>query len=345
MLIDEPEAFLHPPLARQVGELIGSAANECKQIFVSTHNVEVLKGILGTCNDINVVRITQPEKGYNEISILNPIDLQTIMETPLLRVSKTLEGLFCERVIITEAEADEIIYQEIIEKLVPQSGFQFIHTHGKSAMKTVVESYQKLKINYDVIVDFDALRDKDSIKIFLSLGKIEDKDKDEFQSALSNFREYIKFIGRKEFLPANYLEIQEKEKRKEEKKKAEKKKLDEVFHEIGISYFDNLKSSEFDSLNNQMEYPRTMQELAQIGITIKELIKRMEKNHIYILLSGELESMFVNFGVQYTHNKNYWIKEALDCLPSLDKESLINEKDLAFLIELLKRYKLLEYKD
>lgn len=60
LLIDEPEAFLHPPLARQVGELIGSVADENRQIFVSTHNVEVLKGILSTSKDVNILRITQP---------------------------------------------------------------------------------------------------------------------------------------------------------------------------------------------------------------------------------------------------------------------------------------------
>ncbi|MDD5791604.1 MAG: AAA family ATPase [Erysipelotrichaceae bacterium] len=57
LLIDEPEAFLHPPLARQVGELIGDFGDE-KQIFVSTHSVEVLKGILSKSSDVNVIRIT-----------------------------------------------------------------------------------------------------------------------------------------------------------------------------------------------------------------------------------------------------------------------------------------------
>lgn len=70
MLIDEPEAFLHPPLARQVGELIGDFGDE-KQIFGSTHSVEVLKGILLKSSDVNVIRITQPETYKNQINILD----------------------------------------------------------------------------------------------------------------------------------------------------------------------------------------------------------------------------------------------------------------------------------
>lgn len=46
LLLDEPEAFLHPPLARQLGEMIGDFDDEERTIFVATHSVEILKGIL-----------------------------------------------------------------------------------------------------------------------------------------------------------------------------------------------------------------------------------------------------------------------------------------------------------
>jgi len=52
--------FLHPPLARQLGELIAEAQAEDRSIFVATHSVEILKGILSKSQDVNVIRITQP---------------------------------------------------------------------------------------------------------------------------------------------------------------------------------------------------------------------------------------------------------------------------------------------
>lgn len=43
LLLDEPEAFLHPPLARQLGEMIGDFDDEERTIFVATHSVEILR--------------------------------------------------------------------------------------------------------------------------------------------------------------------------------------------------------------------------------------------------------------------------------------------------------------
>ena len=116
LLIDEPEAFLHPPLARQLGEIIGQAASTSKnkQIFVATHSTEILKGILSTCLDVNVIRITRNDN-INKITVLKPEKLLEIIKNPKLRVSKILEGLFCDKVVITEAEADEIFYEEFLE--------------------------------------------------------------------------------------------------------------------------------------------------------------------------------------------------------------------------------------
>ncbi len=123
LLLDEPEAFLHPPLARRLGEMIGDFQNEDRIIFVATHSVEVLKGILTKNQDVNVIRINRSENGKNEIMQLDREILNSILQNPLLRVSRVLEGIFCEKVIITEAEADELVYQELSEKIIPESGY------------------------------------------------------------------------------------------------------------------------------------------------------------------------------------------------------------------------------
>ena len=114
LLLDEPEVFLHPPRARQLGELIAEAQKDNRSIFVATHSVEILKGILSKSQDVNVIRITQPQPGKNEITLLEQNILDSILQDPLLRVSRVLEGVFCEKVIITEAEADELVYQELL---------------------------------------------------------------------------------------------------------------------------------------------------------------------------------------------------------------------------------------
>ena len=50
-----------------------------------------------------MLRITQPETYKKQINILDKGILKNIIQTPLLRVSRILEGLFCKKVVITEA--------------------------------------------------------------------------------------------------------------------------------------------------------------------------------------------------------------------------------------------------
>ena len=92
LLLDEPEVFLHPPRARQLGELIAEAQKDNRSIFVATHSVEILKGILSKSQDVNVIRITQPQPGKNEITLLEQNILDSILQDPLLRVSPSIGG-------------------------------------------------------------------------------------------------------------------------------------------------------------------------------------------------------------------------------------------------------------
>lgn len=43
LLLDEPEAFLHPPQTKRLAQIIGEAANEeSSQIFIATHSRDIL---------------------------------------------------------------------------------------------------------------------------------------------------------------------------------------------------------------------------------------------------------------------------------------------------------------
>ena len=69
-LIDEPEAFLHPPQANIMGRIIGKTLRENQQAFISTHSEEIIKGLLDVCPErVKIVRITR-EEDVNEFSVL-----------------------------------------------------------------------------------------------------------------------------------------------------------------------------------------------------------------------------------------------------------------------------------
>lgn len=286
VLIDEPEAFLHPPLARQLGEIIGQSANENRQIFVTTHSSEMLKGILSVCSDVNVIRITRKED-TNEITILEKEKLLEIIRTPKLRVSKILEGLFCEKVVVTEAEADEIFYQEFLEKIQPQSGVFFTHVNSKSNIVPTSLIYSALKVNNAMVFDFDVIRnDNGEYKNKLKAIGVNNADIIRYTSISQSVDMYIESLVNPEL---------EDEKKREEKGK--------YYHKHGINCLtENLKND------------------------VEKMIEDLYKYNVFVLKDGELETNLQEFNVEYKNRKDIWISDAIEFLDSVNKETLENTK-------------------
>lgn len=59
-LIDEPEAFLHPPQARVLGKMLAKNNPDNRQLLVSTHSEDFLQGLLDADNkNVIVIRINR----------------------------------------------------------------------------------------------------------------------------------------------------------------------------------------------------------------------------------------------------------------------------------------------
>src|SRR5690606_17242547 len=57
-LIDEPEAFLHPPLAKRLGKELAETANRLQATaFIATHSPHFLMGCVAGSPQINIVRL------------------------------------------------------------------------------------------------------------------------------------------------------------------------------------------------------------------------------------------------------------------------------------------------
>ena len=293
LLIDEPEAFLHPPLARQLGELIAESQAENRSIFVATHSVEILKGILSKSQDVNVIRITQPQQGKNEITILESSVLESILQDALLRVSRVLEGIFCEKVIITEAEADELIYQELLEKIIPESGAYFAHGQNKQTLVKIAEMYQKIGVHYEIVTDFDVLRVSAEFYQFLLLMPLEESERQQLLSKADKLREMINQSVNTDGLS------------EEEKEREEKGKRNDVYHKQGIRFFD-----------------------PDLQIKIRKTLNLLSTYHLHILESGELETILEEYNVAYISDKSTWFDQAIKCISELKPENISQESNL-----------------
>lgn len=159
LLLDEPESFLHPPLAKQLGEIIANSSTDNKQIFISTHSVDLLKGILNVNKDINIIRITK-ENDINHFKLLEKEKIENIISNSLLSSSNVLNGLFCEKVYISEAEADEEFYQNLHDKVDSYDNAFFTHGKNKQTLKDIAATYDELGIPNFRIYDFDIFKDE-----------------------------------------------------------------------------------------------------------------------------------------------------------------------------------------
>jgi ABC-type uncharacterized transport system YnjBCD ATPase subunit len=87
ILVDEPEAFLHPALARRLGANLTRLSHEREaSLMVATHSADFLIGCIETADDASVVRLTF-EGGSATARALNATDLRTLFRDPLLRSS------------------------------------------------------------------------------------------------------------------------------------------------------------------------------------------------------------------------------------------------------------------
>ena len=165
ILIDEPEAFLHPSLSFKLGkEIASSSFGSEKRLFVSTHSPDFVMGCIHSGVPVNIVRLTYRSE-VATARILSNTDILHLMRNPLLRSTGVLGGLFYEFVIVTEADGDRAFYQEINERLLrykPELGIPnclFLNAQNKQTVQIIIKPLRELGIPAVGIVDVDILKD------------------------------------------------------------------------------------------------------------------------------------------------------------------------------------------
>lgn len=171
-LIDEPETFLHPPQAKILGNNIVELSQN-KQCFISTHNIDLIRGILEKdASRIKIIKINR-NGNNNEFHILNNESIKKISNDKNLKYSNILNGLFYNTVVLCENESDCKFYSAILE-CVDSNIYQntlFCAVGGKDQFKIIIPLLNKLKINHLIIGDLDLINDRDRLKDLLNSVK------------------------------------------------------------------------------------------------------------------------------------------------------------------------------
>ena len=177
-LIDEPEAFLHPPQARILGKMLANNSRNNRQLFISTHSEDFLQGLLDAENEnVTIIRINR-EDNVNHMSILYNEEIRKLWSNPLLRYSNILSGLFHEKVVVCESDYDCLFYQAIIDAVCEHNNeiapdILFTHCGGKARVKDVVSALRAVDVPVVAICDFDLINSKQVFKPIIEAFEVD----------------------------------------------------------------------------------------------------------------------------------------------------------------------------
>lgn len=174
MLIDEPEAFLYPPLVRKLGMHLSNLAAEREgHVFASTHSADFVMGCIQSGQKVNIIRLTY-DKENATARLLQADKLSTMMKHPLRRSINVLSALFYHGAIICESDSDRVFYQEINERLLANdlSGIDnclFLNAQNKQTVGKIAGPLREIGIPAAVIVDLDIIKNNNLSDLLKSI--------------------------------------------------------------------------------------------------------------------------------------------------------------------------------
>ena len=316
-LIDEPEAFLHPPQAFRIGELLAENASDLRQMFVATHSSDVLQGMLGRASEATIVRLDRVGD-KNSFRMLDPADLKSIAVDPLLQSARVLDGIFYPAAMVVEADSDARFYHATSHKLSPKSDIHTVNAQNKQTVARVSSLYRKLGLRCAGIVDFDVLNDRGEFAAQLNALGMSEPEKQDMLSVRDDIAAFVEKQPVLEQADAatsrlrNLLTAVESE--MTEPCRNDAACVERVLRRIvtGCASIANASKPwssfkehgrELLSKDLQSRFDHMAQNCAQHGLCINPY--------------GELESLLVDQGIEYTTDKKAWIHRALALIPNL----------------------------
>lgn len=308
VIVDEPEAFLHPPQAFAAGKAMGEIAKSSEvQVILATHDKDFLAGVLASNAPLRVARLQRNESGIG-VRDVSASALKDLWQERLLRYSNVLSGLFHRLVVICEGEQDCHFYQAALEDYlesraktdpVPLAATDvlFVPTNGKAAMAQVAGIVNAAGVPTVIVPDLDVLDDEAVIsRMVTTLGG-------DWAKFVADFRATVSPIQRRNVAP---------------KVKALRDDLIEYLNEIVDADANGVLNSDHkDRIDRIMRTSQSDWALVKIaGVSVfrgnqreaaERLLKELGDLGIVPIEVGSLES----FAPTFAKNRR-WLPRALD---------------------------------
>jgi ABC-type transporter Mla maintaining outer membrane lipid asymmetry ATPase subunit MlaF len=174
VLLDEPEAFLHPPQARRLAEVIASEVpGEC-QVIIATHNDSFVRALLDASGERVVLARIVRKDFVNDVTVLDQIQLAQMWSDPLLKTSDVLSALFHEAAILCEGDSDARFFGSLLDATrteIRDPDVRFYHFGGKDRLANIAGALRLIHIPVVVIVDIDILSDREKLlRLYEAMG-------------------------------------------------------------------------------------------------------------------------------------------------------------------------------
>lgn len=169
ILIDEPEAFLHPALTYKLGKHISELSRKgSRQIITATHSPSFVMGALQHNKEICITRLNYRDN-VSSLNVLDAHSVSNLFKDPHLRSASAISALFHEYVVVVEGNSDRVFYSEINEQLVQRldtrgvEGALFINGNGKDVIHKLTQPLRSLGIPAACIYDLDFIWQPESV--------------------------------------------------------------------------------------------------------------------------------------------------------------------------------------
>lgn len=310
-LIDEPETFLHPPQARILGRNIVDLSQN-KQCFISTHNIDLLRGMLEKdYARIKIIKINRTDN-VNEFHVLDNDSIKVISDDKNLKYSNILNGLFYNTVVLCENESDCKFYSALLEK-IDSDCYQntlFCAVGGKDQFKIIIPLLNKLKINFLVIADLDLINNRDKLKDLIN--SIEDNKYNQISSIHNDF-----------------LNMFESGVDNQVKKQSVIK--EEILSFItDAPYMSDETASKIRQVLKNISHLKLLKNCGKSCLPAGECVQKynqiiyfLNESNIFVVECGEIE----RFITEIDGHGSLWVEEVFKKYPTLDEPEYSNAKE------------------
>lgn len=320
VIMDEPEAFLHPHQSWKLGLILGTVCREKKkQLICATHDRHFLTGLAqGAGEKLQICRFStnEYEAGRTfDVQIVPDHFWRDIRDQSRVRFSQVLDSFFFDEVVLVEGEEDALFYQEALTHYfetnqVPESerGERlFLPTGGNSEFAPMARLVKSLGPKVVAIGDIDLIADEKRYAATVqAFGETILDEAVELQEEIAAIYRDNEQLGE-----SRLFQIQSE---LEERLGSDQQSFDEETRKLLSDLLSELNARHYSATKNRLQSrmaknANTRSENEEVVKKVTEVVDLLRGINLFLVPMGALEHFDQEI---LREGKRGWVRRALD---------------------------------